>query len=601
MTKALRKIVVIILSLITVCSIISLTAACKTKIKFNYTLVAGGTAYEISSCTISNPGFSEDGAMVIPSSYKGLPVIGIGSECFEYEQSMFGSHMLFIRKLYLPSTIKYIKADAFKGQHGVRVYIEDLTAWCNISFESMYSNPLAGWCKRYDDDGSGAGYSWDKTFYLNNVLTEDLVIPEGVTKINDYAFCGNAFKSVNLSNVTEIGAEAFSFSYNLESINISNSVEKIGEWAFASTPACQLSVGENVKEIGENAFFDNKHLVEVVNYSDSLTFTKGAEDNGYAAKYALGVFDSDSFEGSKIAIENGDVVYNDEDAKYLVRVLENCDSKVIPSGITAIYRHAFDDSMNEVVIPNTVNKICEYAFSWCGEVKFLGTVEDWCKIEGITNLTYRVKAIEIEGISNGEVELPAWMTEIPNGLFQSVVNLEKITLHDGVTMIGDNAFSDCKNLKTVIFPSSLVAINDYAFYYCESLQGSFNLPEGLTHIGESAFSWCKSITGTVVIPKGVEKISRSAFSHCTGITSFKLQDGIKVIGAQAFYECSGLIGVFNLPSSIEKIGQWAFQYCSTTTIRYDGTKEQFRYIYKATYWDGGTIKEVICDDGKFTL
>ena len=34
MTKALRKIVVIILSLIAACSIISLTTACKTKIKF---------------------------------------------------------------------------------------------------------------------------------------------------------------------------------------------------------------------------------------------------------------------------------------------------------------------------------------------------------------------------------------------------------------------------------------------------------------------------------------------------------------------------------------------------------------------------------------
>ncbi len=75
------------------------------------------------------------------------------------------------------------------------VYITDIAAWCAIKFSNNYSNPL----------------SYAKNLYLNNQLVTDLVIPNGVTSIGNYAF---------------------RVCRNLTSITIPDSVTSIGDWAF---------------------------------------------------------------------------------------------------------------------------------------------------------------------------------------------------------------------------------------------------------------------------------------------------------------------------------------------------------------------------------
>ena len=83
-------------------------------------------------------------------------------------------HCAFIEKIVIPSSVKSIGDNAFWDCNtSMSVYITDIAAWCNIDFNDKYSNPL---------------YYYECSLYLNGALVRDLAIPNGVTKINNYAF-----------------------------------------------------------------------------------------------------------------------------------------------------------------------------------------------------------------------------------------------------------------------------------------------------------------------------------------------------------------------------------------------------------------------------
>ncbi len=102
----------------------------------------------------------------------------------------------------IPSTIKTIKAGAFKGCTSLsKVIVKDIAAWCGISYEgNSYSNgdfPLYFAQHLYNDE---------------NIEITDIVIPNSVTRIGDHAFAGcSGLTSITIPNsVTSIGESAFS-------------------------------------------------------------------------------------------------------------------------------------------------------------------------------------------------------------------------------------------------------------------------------------------------------------------------------------------------------------------------------------------------------
>ena len=104
------------------------------------------------------------------------------------------------------------------------VNISSLESWLNINFSSFNSNPLV----------------YAKNLYLNGQLITDLVIPNSVTSIGQYAFyvC-SSLTSVNIpDSVTSIGREAFYSCSNLTSVTVGNGVTSIGSSVFYN---CKLS------------------------------------------------------------------------------------------------------------------------------------------------------------------------------------------------------------------------------------------------------------------------------------------------------------------------------------------------------------------------
>ena len=152
--------------------------------------------------------------------------------------------------IVIPQSVTFIGEGAFQFcQKLVAVHIEDMAAWCNISFENHEANPL--W--------------YAHKLYLNNVLVTDLVI-ENTTEIKEMAFYScTSLTSVTISKgVTSIGMAAFVVCSNLTSVTISQGVTSIGTEAFlACRNLTSITIANSVTSIEINAFLDCTSLTEI--------------------------------------------------------------------------------------------------------------------------------------------------------------------------------------------------------------------------------------------------------------------------------------------------------------------------------------------------
>ena len=146
-------------------------------------------------------------SITIPNS-----VTGFGDDAF------FGCSGL--TSVTIGSSVTSIGINAFYDCSGLKkVVVSDIAAWCGIKFGDANANPLLYAKHLYSD---------------KNTEIKDLVIPNGVTSIGDYAFqCCSGLTSATIPNsVTIIGYVAFAGCTDLTSITIPNSVTSIGRSAF---------------------------------------------------------------------------------------------------------------------------------------------------------------------------------------------------------------------------------------------------------------------------------------------------------------------------------------------------------------------------------
>ena len=148
----------------------------------------------------------------------------------------------------IPDSVTEIGEYAFSGCSSLTsVHITDVAEWCGITF---VDNPLY----------------YAHNLYLNGELVTDLVIPDGVTEIGNYAFSNcKSLTSITIpDSVTSIGYNAFSFCASLTSVTIGNGVTEIGDSAFyGCTSLTSVTIPDSVTKIRGVAFFDCTSLTEV--------------------------------------------------------------------------------------------------------------------------------------------------------------------------------------------------------------------------------------------------------------------------------------------------------------------------------------------------
>jgi len=268
----------------------------------------------------------------------------------------------------IPKSLKYIGEEAFtQCDYMHRVIINDLAAWCDITFSGPHSNPL-----------SYAHHLYQRYVYTNEytdlVIIKEikkLVIPDSKQSINDYAFkrC-LGFTSVTIPNsVTSIGKSAFESCVYLESATIPESVTSIADSAFSSCYSLiSVTLPNSVTSIGENAF----SMVPNIAYSGTATgspwgarcmngFVEGQLVYNDASKTVLRACPANVYGTQHIANSVESI------ADYAFFLCSGLESVTIPNGVTSIGNYAFAlcGNLESVTIPGSVTKIGDRAFYNC--------------------------------------------------------------------------------------------------------------------------------------------------------------------------------------------------------------------------------------------
>lgn len=118
--------------------------------------------------------------------------------------------------------------------------------------------------------------------------------------------------------------------------------------------------------------------------------------------------------------------------------------------------------------------------------------------------------------------------------------LERVTLPDTLTYIGNGVFSLCRALSWIDLPDGLETLDTAAFFGCESLT-EVDIPDGVRSIGSTAFRQCRSLE-QVTIPDSVESVGKMAFFECDSLRAVTVPSTVSQIGENAFgYTLAGAI------------------------------------------------------------
>ncbi|MBE6738557.1 MAG: hypothetical protein E7566_07935 [Ruminococcaceae bacterium] len=147
------------------------------------------------------------------------------------------------------------------------------------------------------------------------------------------------------------------------------------------------------------------------------------------------------------------------------------------------------------------------------------------------------------------------VTKIDNWAFYGT-NVEKVTVSENVTHIGDEAFANCKKLTAVTLPSSLVEAGSAVFKNSSSLRTvSFRYSDHPVTLGEKFLFNCTSLIN-ITLPNRLSTIPDSMLKYCESLKTITLPEGIESIKDYAFYD-SGL-NYIELPATLQYIGSYAF-------------------------------------------
>ena len=157
----------------------------------------------------------------------------------------------------------------------------------------------------------------------------------------------------------------------------------------------------------------------------------------------------------------------------------------------------------------------------------------------------------------GDYNIPDSVVKICDYAFAGCFGLTDITIPNSVVEIGAQAFDCCSALTDIDIPSSVTKIGEYAFFRCSSLT-SVNIPMSIIKIEAYTFCKCSNLT-TINIPAAVVEIGQGAFAKCTALTSVLIPNSVKTIRSQAFWGCTAL-RVVTIPDSLSIIEDAVFAH-----------------------------------------
>ncbi len=502
------------------------------------------TAIEIPAGVTSIGGSAFEDCSSLTSIEIPAGVISIGSYAFNGCSSL--------TSIEIPAGVTSIGGSAFSGYYLTIVYnysdLEITAGSSDFGYVAYYAEVVLtedNLANVKDENGYVTYTNGEEVLLLGYLGSEkDIVIPEGVTRIVQYAFFKDDIVSVTLpESLTAIGNSAFSGCYNLKEVYNNSSLD--------------ITAGSNL--YGNVAY----HAAKVYTPEDQKA---AFDENGFAIDGGV----LRGYNGSETAV-------------------------IIPDTVTSIADYAFYGNADiiSVTIPAGVTSIGNYAFYGCSNLTDVSFAEG-SQLTNIGEMAFR-------GCSSlTSIEIPAGVSELPDGGYESGVfsgcsNLESVTFAEGsqLTSIGSSAFYGCSSLTSIEIPAGVTSIEDSAFYGCNNLE-EVTFAEGsqLTSIGDYAFIRCSSLQ-SIEIPAGVTSIGGSLFYGCSNLESVTFAEGSQLasIGWNVFYGCSSLTTI-EIPAGVTSIGSEAFRYCSNLESVTFAKESQLTSIGRDAFRDCISLKSI---------
>ena len=424
----------------------------------------------------------------------------------------------------IPDTVTKIGDNAFH-------YCEALKN-CTLPKKLEYvGNSAFFGCEAWSDFEIPESVSYIGPYGFAECAAEEINVPEGVTRIEQYTFYGyeTTLEKVTLpSTLTYIGDVAFGFDKELKEIVIPEGVTEIGKQAFSRCDALtSVTLPSTLTTIREGAFQgkddgSTNSLTEI--YIPSTVTLIEPEAFAHREKSLTIITDSYTSAAAEYANENGFNLKLEAEVNLEDFVIDE-------NGVLTEYK----GTKRDITLPDTVKIIGEGVFA------------------------------EEEG---------------------STFNLKSIVIPSSVTEIRKDAFNGSSVEEVVFAPSSnLETIGESAFAYCTKLP-SIKLPSSLKTIGERAFDGASLLEG-ISVPSSVESIGDYAFNVCTELryVDFSDNSSLKTIGDGAFYNCFRLTEI-NVPEGVEEIGDYAFRISQgLTKLTLPSTLTKFGSSVPAVFGD----------------
>ena len=474
---------------------------------------------------------------------------------------------------------------------------------------------------------------------------EQVDISEGINKISNEAFYGcYSLKSLTVpEGVTEIGVHTFYNCKALKTLSLPDSLTKIAVEAFVKCKSLESLTLSNITDMGENAFQNCTGLKSLIIKGgivgnsafnccvslETVTLEEGVTSiDDYAFRNCLSL--------KSITIPNSIV-------KISKKAFIGCDAfdyviynnaRFLPADANpyAILFNIIDTSITSFEIPESTQIISNSAFKDCNlltSVKInsgLSTIGDgaFTNCVSLSNITIpnsvtTIGSYAFENCGMTSIVLPNSLNSIESGLFYNCKNLQSVSLHDDINYIGESAFQGCSSLLGITFPdrlkeiskntfkdcssltnitvkSGITSIGDYAFNNCTSL-GNVTILDGVTQIGIKAFQNCVSLTD-VLLPKNLNSISNGMLEGCVSLISITIPNSVISIGDYAFSECKGLLSI-EIPDGVTTIGKYAFQKCDELkSVKIAGSVKN---IANNVFANCQSLTDVILSEGLTTI
>jgi hypothetical protein len=413
-----------------------LASACKKEEQFVVPAPGPETLeYEISSdgsyYSVVGIGTCKSANIVIPATYRGIPVKAIAKEAF----LNCGS----ITSITIPESVTKIGTDAFKGTK----LIQNEKNVAYVANWAVDCNPEA--TKVTVKDGT-VGIA--QGAFADCAALTSVSLPDSLKNINEEAFTG----------CTEL-------------LKKDNGVIYIDKWVISAT-ATKVDANDSTNKDTQVALRSN-----TVGFA-ALAFKEADPTTPIVIPAGVKSINDWAFQGASSV--TGVVLH--EDVKSIgFGAFQNCTKLVaiyLGSGLKSIDTNAFAGCSNLVAIIEDVN-------AWLA-ISFAGT-------NSYPNHFGALYIMDSNGNPVTEVTLPSGTKNIGASAFENAVLLTKINLPASVTSIGAASFSGCIALTEIKIPNGVTAIADQAFHGCASLT-KVTIPESVRSILVKAFYGCESLT-----------------------------------------------------------------------------------------------------------